>query len=498
VSDDFEQQLERWLRERGRSDRETLAALAGYLAVLPPRRSRPRWPLLLAATVVVAVVATVASLPRFGQTSTGPETPPGGPTGPPAMPSPKTADLATYVGDGFTFAYPVDWKVLSTYNHVGLHGPTVAVAVGTGSFDLGCTFVPPESNDPSGALGGIRCPGDPEWEVPDDGVVVAYWSPPYAGFEPPPSRSPSPGEKRVEVGGRPAEASTAPNSMTWLWHLDELPWVIEARFGPLDLKANQAAVHGVIASWRWASGTEWTPTPSPTAIPATVPAWVSNLDAALDCAGPVQPIGGDIGSIVPSFSAGTASPQAWLDLLDDVDLPLSGWTEDPKVPWESGLSNYARYVNLVGGQAKAVLVMRGHSTDGGRGSWSVVAYRACTPAEFDPARGSTLGDAPWRDASGTVSRDVRANTGPGHCGWESAIFLHIDGRTYIRDPLGIFADRTVAAYLPDLELPSDATSTGLTSAGRELFTSPDEDFVWIRVGEVVERWPGATEDIGCT
>jgi hypothetical protein len=67
MSDDFEDLLKRWLRERGATDQSALRALAGHVAVLPPRRSRRPANLLAAAAVIVSLgLGAVALAPRFG------------------------------------------------------------------------------------------------------------------------------------------------------------------------------------------------------------------------------------------------------------------------------------------------------------------------------------------------------------------------------------------------------------------------------------------------
>lgn len=79
-------------------------------------------------------------------------------------------------------------------------------------------------------------------------------------------------------------------------------------------------------------------------------------------------------------------------------------------------------------------------------------------------------------------------TGPEHCRWESAVFLHVawplgspqstlgdgDSRTYLRDPG--YASKDVALWL-----------------------GPDEggEYVYLVRGEAVERWPRATDLPGC-
>jgi hypothetical protein len=241
--------------------------------------------------------------------------------------------------------------------------------------------------------------------------------------------------------------------------------------------------------------------PAPSIVPPDlVPIWAINVVGQLECDGEPQPIGGEIRVLEPVGSTGTASPWPWLYSEDVADLPLEGWTEEPKVPWETGESNLMRYVNVVDSRIKAVIIMGGHSTDGGTGRWEIVAYGACPPDEFDPLRGRTTDDAPWLDANGKPSTTARAIVGPAHCGYESTVWLFLDGdsRLYLRDPEGLLRDMWVGDYLAATALPGDAQSTGLRSRDRELFTTPNEDFVYVRTPAGVERWPRSKDPmIGC-
>jgi hypothetical protein len=184
---------------------------------------------------------------------------------------------------------------------------------------------------------------------------------------------------------------------------------------------------------------------------------------------------------------------------DAVDLPLEGWEEAPKVPWETGGSDFMRYENVVRNRTKAVLVMGGHSVDGGSGYWRIVGYRACPPGEYDQLRGRTTDDAPWLDATGRPTTVVRTAVGPAHCGWQSTILLYTDhdATIYIRDPLGVLRPAEVGEYLPDTALPDDAVDSGFGALDRQLYTSPDRNFVFIRTPTGVERWPRTTGPIGC-
>jgi hypothetical protein len=242
------------------------------------------------------------------------------------------------------------------------------------------------------------------------------------------------------------------------------------------------------------------PAPSPSASPATAsragPAWVHDLAGLLECSAAPQPIGGEIGEVEPIRGFAAPVPYPWLSSVDALDLPFAGWRKDPDVPWY-GEDGFVRYVNETHWQVKAALVMAGDSTNARRGSWAVVAFRACRPAEFERLVGRTTDDAPWLDATGRVSDRVRGSRGDARCGWESTVWLRIDDRLYVRDPAGLLRNAVAGGYLASTELPRDAVPTGLSSWGRELFASPDFASVWIRTGAVVERWPRATSEPTC-
>jgi hypothetical protein len=230
------------------------------------------------------------------------------------------------------------------------------------------------------------------------------------------------------------------------------------------------------------------------------PISLGGLMSQLDCSGRPQAIGGDAGEIAPVGAEGTASPSSWLYAEDALDLPLEGWTEQPKVSWESGAADRVRFVNLVDGRVKAVIIMAGHSVPGGAGRWSVVAFRACQPNEFDPLVGRTTDDAPWADSSGVPAPGVEVWIGPSHCGWESTIWLHLDDgrRLYLRDPVGVLRDATIGPFLASTRLPAVATSTGWRSRDRELYLTPDPGYVYVQTPDAVERWPRAIDPMmGC-
>ena len=78
MSDEFEDLLKRWLRQRGAADRSTLQALAGNVAALPPPNRRQPSKLAAAAVIVALGLAVFAVVPRNGSVTseaTGPVPP---------------------------------------------------------------------------------------------------------------------------------------------------------------------------------------------------------------------------------------------------------------------------------------------------------------------------------------------------------------------------------------------------------------------------------------
>ncbi len=152
------------------------------------------------------------------------------------------AATTTFQGDGFTFAYPMAWRLISGYEHAGIHGPTVLAAVGIGKFDLGCSY----------ASTSVSCDASPRWSVSDNGVVLAYHSGAWLGAVVPyPTPTLGSGDQWVEVGGRSAVLSQ--RALSLVWQFPGAPESIEARWGSAVADDARADVEAVIASWAWSS-----------------------------------------------------------------------------------------------------------------------------------------------------------------------------------------------------------------------------------------------------
>ncbi len=234
-------------------------------------------------------------------------------------------------------------------------------------------------------------------------------------------------------------------------------------------------------------------------VAAPAPAWAIDLRGQLECDGSPAPAGHERGAAEPVGHEGTASPYAWLYAIDQPDLPLDGYVIEPVTPWEDGLSHFTRHVYRARGEVKAVLLMEGTSTQGGPGSWDVTAWQACQPSEFDPADGRTTDDAPWADATGAGTTRVHTIAGPGHCGWQSTVWLFRADALYLRDPGGVFRPQTVRPYAEPASLPASAVDTGLHSIRWRLFTSPQRKVAWmVRPDGGVEAWPRSKDPgLGC-
>jgi hypothetical protein len=127
----------------------------------------------------------------------------------------------------------------------------------------------------------------------------------------------------------------------------------------------------------------------------------------------------------------------------------------------------------------------------------------------------------WSRDGQKVPRNVLSlRRGPEHCGWEKVLFLGMSSRLgqpnmssddlmeYVRDPLNVLvpaADhpdvpRTLGYFEPSVSRPADAVFTGYVYPdGMELWRSEaaTSDTVFLRRGDIWERWPRSASPIAC-
>ena len=131
--------------------------------------------------------------------------------------------------------------------------------------------------------------------------------------------------------------------------------------------------------------------------------------------------------------------------------------------------------------------------------------------EFEPYPGSR-----WFDPDGGEIPDesgvINAITGPDHCEWQSSVFLHLgwplghdagdssESRQYLRDPQGLFpGEQLESNFDGDVDLPRGAEFTGFQTDFMELWLTPQDgaEAAYLVFADHTERWPRATDPIGC-
>ncbi|HEX2756282.1 MAG TPA: hypothetical protein VHM48_12510 [Candidatus Limnocylindrales bacterium] len=452
MSDDFEDLLKRWLRDHGATDRSAIEAVAGHVAVLPPRRRRQLGPLAVAAAVIVAIgLAAFALVPRQSSVTSQPS-------------SPVPPDPAAFAGDarlarcGASVDTALDVFEMGRARDYRLHLPAMGLS--------------------------------PELDVDTPGFVVVFrdmqpfavlGAPPPAGQTWPP-RSLAPGHHDVciLVGADPATAELN-------------------IYDDVDITGLAAFVAGTDPST--SSGPDATasvaasPSIEPSLTPEPAPAWVDRLAGQLECTGEVANIGDEVSGTAGTDPLGPTAAAALTSFLGPTNayasLPAGGFTQiHVDIHWAS-------FGHLVGGRLKAVIVLTDIS-DFGPG-WVVRGIRACDASEFDPAVPLTFPVTIWTDSSGArVSTDlIRSMAGPAHCGWDTVTFLQFGGDLYFRDPKGAMNAWTTTSFEPRALIPRNAEASGYRSGGAALWTVPGGD-AYLDFSGHVERWPRSTDStIGC-
>lgn len=112
--------------------------------------------------------------------------------------------------------------------------------------------------------------------------------------------------------------------------------------------------------------------------------------------------------------------------------------------------------------------------------------------------------AGWERDPGVPPSVIRIYQGETHCDMDSALILDIHrplddgstgnaGHSFVRDPEGVFAERTRGSFVPDADLPDDAIATGWEhGSGAELWLADDLSAAYVVDGDAVEAWPALT------
>jgi hypothetical protein len=444
MSDEFEDLLKRWLRERGGTDRSAIQALAGNVAALPPRNQRRPSQLATAAAVLVALGLGVFFLvPRSGGV-----TAPAGPTGgtSPSAASPVPPDPAAFAGDPrlarcvasvltaldvFEMAHARDYR---------LYLPAMLLA--------------------------------PELDVDDPAFVVVY-----RGQNPVPYTGPS------GVGPRP---SLAPghHDMCVLVGPDAVTAVLNNYD---DVDTTGLTVDVVSAEPSGPTGTA-TPTepPSGQTTPEPGPSWAGDARAVLQCDGPPSEL--SVEGTVPG--AGAADARRALDAyLARIGQFRLAFPTDSFVEIDS-VGSWTLYGYRVGERTRAAVVLE-RSPAGG---WSVAKIAACDPSEFDPTTPLGIPITIWTGPGGsavptTMIREVTDCYG--------GTQLTVNGRLYVWDNghAGAYDPATLEGTFQTTPLiPSAALLTAFSEGARQLYFAPDGSAAYVETPTGVQRWPHVIGD----
>ncbi|MGZ0235414.1 hypothetical protein [Streptomyces sp. CPS1] len=198
-----------------------------------------------------------------------------------------------------------------------------------------------------------------------------------------------------------------------------------------------------------------------------------------------------------SESDGGATPEQGLALylgMFQPELPDHGYRVERRA------ADRVLFSLDVGGRTKAAVVVAKDQPH--RPGWGPETSASCDPAELPPSFTATTGREIWtgRDGRRVPVTTLESASGPEHCGWESAHFLDMGRRNYVRDPKGVLADAGLltAPYRSRVgHLPADAYDTGYRYHDWRLWLTPDRATAYVRTAHGVEAWPLLKRKAGC-
>lgn len=457
MTDDLERNLKRWMQDRGAVDSDSIRNVGERISDLPARH--PWRPSALAAAGLILALGMAALVvgPRLGVG-----------TNQPSVPVPP--DPAAFAGDP----------------RLDLCGATVSSALAVFEMDHARDY---RLHLPAMGL-------SPELDVDDPAFVLVYRAPfPFAGGAPAPQSGAS------QVADSTPVPTMAPGHHDVCVVVGTAPSIADRIiYADVDTAGLTMIVSSVAPTPSSSTPSAESTRSSSTAGPPTIvprPAWAADLAGQLDCIGPPANIGAEVDQPLSPEILGSTAEEALQVFLGPSNLYASLPTEGfgPSQVDE----HWASFGYDVDGRLKAVVVLT-DQTDMEPG-WTVVGLRACDASEFDPATPLTFPVTVWTDAHGQrVSTEViRSTPGPGHCGWESTIWLHFapDHALFFRDPNRVMREWTTTRFVLDAALPAEARDTGYRSGLGKLWIKDGGD-AWLVLPGRVEHWPRSIDaQIGC-
>lgn len=148
-------------------------------------------------------------------------------------------------------------------------------------------------------------------------------------------------------------------------------------------------------------------------------------------------------------------------------------------------------------------------------SGSVSATSAASPTPPDvlpPPRAREYPGIRWiKDGKAVWASEIALIEPPANCypgalllaiGWPPgrSMKTDLDGRQYVRDPDGLYLDRTVGPFDGSAVMPPDAIFSGYRYDDNELWlanSTVDREVYFVRPGGIAEAWPRAPSFLAC-
>ena len=439
MSDDFEDLLKRWLRDRSRTDPSTLQALAGNVAALPPRRrNRPSRLLPLAASIVVLLGAIAFLAPRLGNV--------GGEADPTVTPSADASQGSALPGGPEAFA----------------GDPRLDRCAGSPD-DMEFVFEMSHARDYQLYLPAMLL--SPELDVDAPALVVVY-----RGRNPMPYTGPS------GVGTRPP---LGPTERDLCIVVGEAPQAEVGYYDAVDITGLTIDVRP--------------DTETPSSLPTPRPAWLGGATAALACDGRHAEFKPDWtrGEL---YTTGRGTPELAIAELAHransygVPFPNAGWEDIGRVESTRAFGYFSR------GTYRAVVILAVDDADQ-LARWWVDDVAVCQAAELGPDAETGVRTERWTDAAGSPVDAAVVETPDCYFGTK----LQVDGRLFVWMPgedAGLsYGTGLLEAPIGVIEaVPDDALDSGYRSTGRTLLLAADGTAAFVILPDGVQRWAHVTGD----
>ena len=200
----------------------------------------------------------------------------------------------------------------------------------------------------------------------------------------------------------------------------------------------------------------------------------------------------------PYEGAATSSPA---DALDAAASEVGYIGDASDFHRERTDENRVLYTYRVEAEIKqAMIVVNGPTLDRGKAGWHAESWARCDLSEFPDSviKAHRLDRWTDRNRERVPTYEISSGPGPEHCGWQTATFLKLNGRTYIGNPPDDLVPEYIAdTYAHGVSVPAEAVDTGYIRDGSHLWLAADRKAAYIGSEDSAERWPVVIKEFWC-